>query len=67
MRAVAMLEEARAIDERVRGPKSVYRASILAPLGEAYLGTGRVALALGTLTRAVGIAETLPGEAAGGR
>ncbi len=58
--AIPLLEEARAVDERVRGPKSRFRIEILPSLGEAYLGAGRVAQAVAVLERAAAAADERP-------
>jgi eukaryotic-like serine/threonine-protein kinase len=61
--AIALLQEALAIDERVRGGRSVYRSGILIYLGEAYLGAGRNALAVATLEKGITRAEVEPNQA----
>ncbi len=60
--AIALIEEAKANDEHLRGERSVYRTYILTALGKAYLGAGRVARALATLEQSAAIAEKAAGE-----
>ncbi len=58
--AIPPLEEARAIDERVRGSKSGYRPYILVPLGEAHLGAGRPGQAARLIEKGLALAEQDP-------
>ncbi len=57
--AVAVLEQARSTDEKVRGEQSPYLDQILAALGDAYLAAGRTADAARTLERAAALSEKL--------
>jgi tetratricopeptide (TPR) repeat protein len=60
--AVALIERARVLDEKVRGEDSPYHDDILAALGEAYLAAGRADDAVRVLESAAALAEKLGGR-----
>ena len=60
--AVALIERARVLDQKVRGEDSPYHDDILAALGEAYLAAGRADDAVRALESAAALAEKLGGR-----